>query len=432
MDEKTLSFETRQIHAGSRPDPVTGSRVTPIHQTSSYVFRDAAHAASVFALEEPGLIYSRVQNPTSQALEERLASLEGALEAVVFASGQAAITTSFLNVLGAGGHVVASAALHGGSYNLLRYTLPQYGIATTFIDDPDDLTAWAAAIRPQTRVVFGETVGNPKNNLLDVEGIARVAHDAGVPLLIDNTSLTPFLFRPLEHGADLVIHSTSKYLSGHGTLIGGVLLDGGSFDFGALPERFPQFNAPDESFHGLRFWEQYGPGAFAKRLRARLIRDMGPTAAPMTSFLVMQGLETLSLRMERHVANALELAHWLESRPEVAAVHYPGLESSPWHALADKYLPRGAGAVLAFELHGGLAAGTRFIDALELISHLANLGDVRTLAIHPGSTTHYQLTDAEKVAAGVTAGMIRLSVGLEGVEDLKADLGRALVARAVR
>ncbi|MEU9050265.1 PLP-dependent transferase [Streptomyces sp. NPDC048384] len=422
------SFETRQIHAGSAPDPTTGARVVPIYQTGSYVFDDVDHAARIFGLEQPGYIYSRVQNPTSEALESRLADLEGALEAVVFASGQAAITTSLLNICGTGSHVVASAALHGGSYNLLRYTLPSYGIETTFVDDPDDLDAWRAAIGPHTRIVFGETVGNPRNNLLDIPAIAEVAHAAGVPLMIDNTALTPYLLRPLEHGADLVVHSTSKYLSGHGTLIGGVLLDGGSFDFGADPGRFPEFNEPDASFHGLRFWPQYGPGAFARRLRTRLMRDMGPTAAPMNSFLVLQGVETLSLRMARHAETALELAAWLEGRPEVSAVHYPGLPSSPWYELSGKLTPRGAGGVVAFDLAGGMAAGARFVDALELISHLANLGDVRTLVVHPASTTHYQLTDEQKRAAGVTPGLIRLSVGLEGVHDLKADLTAGLAA----
>ncbi|MFC5215363.1 O-acetylhomoserine aminocarboxypropyltransferase/cysteine synthase family protein [Streptomyces coerulescens] len=422
------SFETRQIHAGSAPDPTTGARIVPIFQTGSYVFDDVDHAARVFGLEQPGYIYSRVQNPTSEALEKRLADLEGALEAVVFASGQAAITTSLLNVCGTGSHVVASAALHGGSYNLLRYTLPSYGIETTFVDDPDDMDAWRAAIRPTTRIVFGETVGNPRSNLLDIPAIADIAHTAGVPLMIDNTALTPYLLRPLEHGADLVVHSTSKYLSGHGTLIGGVLLDGGSFDFGAAPERFPEFNDPDASFHGLRYWPTYGPGAFAKRLRTRLMRDMGPTAAPMNSFLVLQGVETLSLRMARHADSALQLAAWLESRPEVSAVHYPGLPSSPWHGLSRRLAPRGAGGVVAFDLAGGMEAGARFVDALELISHLANLGDVRTLVVHPASTTHYQLTDEQKLAAGVTPGLIRLSVGLEAVEDLKADLAAGLRA----
>jgi len=427
-DHSGWSFETKQIHAGAGPEPVTGARVVPIYQTNAYVYRDVEHAARLFALEEPGYIYSRVQNPTSEALELRLAALEGALEAVVFASGQAAITASILNLAGTGSHLVSSAALHGGTYNLLRHTMPEYGIETTFIDDPDDMSAWQAAVRPNTKAFLGETIGNPRNNMLDIAAIAEVAHAAGVPLMIDNTSLTPYLLRPLEHGADFVLHSTSKYLSGHGTIIGGVLLDGGSFDFGARPEAYPQFNEPDGSFHGLAFWPQYGPGAFARRLRTRLMRDMGPTAAPMTSFLVMQGLETLSLRMERHVSNALELASWLETQPEVSAVHYPGLPSSPWYKTAEHYLQRGAGGLLAFELAGGLAAGARFVDALTIFSHLANLGDVRSLVVHPASTTHYQLSDEEKAACGVTPGLIRLAIGLEGVEDLRADLAAGLRA----
>ena len=424
------TFETQQIHAGNVSESGTGARSVPIYQTGAYAFQDVAHAARLFSLEEPGFIYSRVQNPTNAALESRLTALEGALEAVVFASGQAAITTTILNIARSGDHLVSSAALHGGTYNLLNNTLPDYGITTTFVTDPDDLGAWKDAIRPETKLVLGETVGNPRNNLLDVRAIAEVAHAAGLPLLIDNTALTPFLLRPLEHGADLVVHSTSKYLSGHGSLIGGVLLDGGSFDLGARPEAYPQFNQPDASFHGLVFWKEYGPGAFAKRLRARLMRDMGPTAAPMSSFLTLQGLETLSLRMERHVSNATALAGWLESQPGVKAVYYPGLVSSPWYALAQRYLPKGAGGLFSVDLEGGVEAGSAFVNALELIGHMTNLGDTRTLVSHPASTTHYQLDERERLSAGVTPGLVRVSTGLEGISDLKADIARGLRAAA--
>ncbi|MFD7641467.1 bifunctional o-acetylhomoserine/o-acetylserine sulfhydrylase [Kitasatospora sp. NPDC059795] len=416
------SFETRQIHAGAQPDPATGARAVPIYQTTSFAFRDTAHAADLFALAEPGNIYTRIHNPTTDVLEQRLASLEGGVAAVALASGQAAETLALLTVAGAGDHLVSSASLYGGTFNLLRHTLPRFGIEVSFVDDPDDLDAWRAAIRPNTKALFAESLGNPRGNVLDVRAVADVAHTAGVPLIVDNTVPTPFLLRPIEHGADVVVHSATKFLGGHGTTIGGVVVDGGTFDFGAHAERFPGFTEPDPSYHGLRFWDALGPGAFAAKLRVQLLRDLGPALAPHSAFLLLQGIETLSLRLERHTANALELARWLQARDEVAAVHYPGLSSSRWHAAAQHYLPRGAGAVLSFELRDGVEAGRRFVDGLELFSHLANIGDVRSLVIHPASTTHSQL-DAEQLAAtGTAPGLVRLSVGLESVVDLKADL----------
>ncbi|MFD8596762.1 bifunctional o-acetylhomoserine/o-acetylserine sulfhydrylase [Kitasatospora sp. NPDC059646] len=416
------SFETRQIHAGAQPDPATGARAVPIYQTTSFAFRDTAHAADLFSLAEPGNIYTRIHNPTTDVLEQRLASLEGGVAAVALASGQAAETLALLTVAAAGDHLVSSASLYGGTYNLLRHTLPRFGIEVSFVEDPDDLDAWRAAIRPNTKALFAESLGNPRGNVLDVRAVADVAHAAGVPLIVDNTVPTPFLLRPIEHGADVVVHSATKFLGGHGTTIGGVVVDGGTFDFGADPARFPGFTEPDPSYHGLRFWDALGPGAFAAKLRVQLLRDLGPALSPHSAFLLLQGIETLSLRLERHTANALELARWLAARDEVAAVHYPGLPSSRWHAAAQHYLPRGAGAVLSFELRDGVEAGRRFVDGLELFSHLANIGDVRSLVIHPASTTHSQL-DAEQLAAtGTAPGLVRLSVGLESVTDLKADL----------
>ncbi|WP_100838856.1 bifunctional o-acetylhomoserine/o-acetylserine sulfhydrylase [Kitasatospora fiedleri] len=416
------SFETRQIHAGAQPDPTTGARAVPIYQTTSFAFRDTAHAADLFALAEPGNIYTRIHNPTTDVLEQRLASLEGGVAAVALASGQAAETLALLTVAQAGDHLVSSASLYGGTYNLLRHTLPRFGIEVSFVEDPDDLEAWRAAVRPNTKALFAESLGNPRGNVLDVRGVADVAHAAGVPLIVDNTVPTPYLLRPLEHGADVVVHSATKFLGGHGTTIGGVVVDGGSFDFGAHPERFPGFNEPDPSYHGLRFWDALGPGAFAAKLRVQLLRDLGPALSPHSAFLLLQGVETLSLRLERHTANALELARWLEQRDEVSVVHYPGLPSSRWYAAAQRYLPRGAGAVLSFELRDGVEAGRRFVDGLELFSHLANIGDVRSLVIHPASTTHSQLDAEQLVATGTAPGLVRLSVGLESVTDLRADL----------
>ncbi|GAA4012725.1 bifunctional o-acetylhomoserine/o-acetylserine sulfhydrylase [Allokutzneria multivorans] len=416
------SFETKQVHSGTQADPATGARAVPIYQTTSFVFRDTEHAANLFSLAEPGNIYTRINNPTQDALEQRLAALEGGVAAVALASGQAAETLTVLTLASAGDHIVSSASLYGGTYNLFHYTLPKLGIEVSFVDDPDDLTAWRAAIRPNTKAFFAETLANPRSNVLDITAVADIAHTAGVPLIVDNTVPTPYLLRPLDHGADIVVHSATKYLGGHGTAIGGVVVDGGKFDFGLEPDRFPGFNEPDPSYNGLRYWPALGHGAFAAKLRVQGLRDLGPALSPFNAFLLLQGIETLSLRIERHVANAQALAEWLAARDEVEVVHYAGLPTSPWFDLAQRYLPRGAGAVVAFELRGGVEAGRAFVDGLELFSHLVNIGDVRSLVAHPASTTHSQLSEAERLASGVTPGLVRLAVGIEGVEDLKADL----------
>ncbi|MFF0204605.1 bifunctional o-acetylhomoserine/o-acetylserine sulfhydrylase [Streptomyces sp. NPDC005017] len=422
LEAPAWSFETKQLHAGTAPDPTTGARAVPIYQTTSFVFRDTQHASDLFSLAEPGNIYTRIHNPTQDALEQRIAALEGGVAAVALASGQAAETLAILNVASAGDHIVSSASLYGGTYNLFHHTLPKFGIEVSFVEDPDDLEAWRAAVRPHTKALFAETLGNPRGNVLDVQGVADVAHAAGLPLIVDNTVPTPYLLRPIEHGADVVVHSATKFLGGHGTTIGGVVVDAGTFDFGAHPERFPDFTEPDPSYHGLRYWPALGAGAYAVKLRVQLLRDLGPAIAPHSAFLLLQGVETLSLRLERHSSNALELARWLEQRDEVAAVHYPGLPSNRWYEAGLRYLPRGAGAVLSFELRGGVEAGRRFVDGLELFSHLANIGDVRSLVIHPASTTHSQLDEAQLAATGTAPGLVRLSVGIENPDDLKADL----------
>jgi len=423
------SFETRQIHAGQSADPTTGARALPIYQTTSYVFNDAEHAANLFGLKEFGNIYTRIMNPTNDVVEKRVASLEGGVAALLVASGQSAETIALLNLAETGDHIVASPSLYGGTYNLLHHTFPKLGITTTFVEDPDDLDSWRAAVRPNTKAFFAETISNPKQDVLDIEGVAAVAHETGVPLVVDNTVATPYLIRPLEWGADIVVHSATKYLGGHGTSIAGVIVDGGTFDYGRDPERFPGFNQPDASYHGLVYARDLGVGsplganlAFILKARVQILRDIGAAASPFNAFLISQGIETLSLRIERHVQNALAVATWLEAREEVLGVSYAGLASSPWYELARKYAPKGAGAVLAFEIDGGLQAGQRFVEALELHSHVANIGDVRSLVIHPASTTHSQLTDAEQLAAGVTPGLVRLAVGLEHINDILADL----------
>ena len=420
------SFETTQIHAGAAPDPATGARATPIYQTTSYVFRDTQHGANLFALAEPGNIYTRINNPTQDVLEQRVAALEGGVAAVAFASGQAAETAAILNLAKVGDHLVSSASLYGGTYNLFHYALPKLGIEVSFVDDPDDLDEWRNAIRPNTKLLFGESLANPRSHVLDIEGIARVAHENDIPLVVDNTVPTPYLLKPLEHGADIVIHSATKYLGGHGTAVAGVVVDGGKFEYGA--EKFPDFHEPDPSYNGLQYWPVLGHGAFAAKLRVQGLRDTGAAIAPLTSFLVIQGIETLSLRIERHVQNAQALAEWLEERDEVEKVHYAGLASSPFHANARKYLPKGAGAVVSFELRGGAEAGRAFVDGTSLFSQLVNIGDVRSLIVHPASTTHSQLTPEEQLVTGVTPGLVRLSVGLEGLEDLKADLEAGFTA----
>jgi O-acetylhomoserine (thiol)-lyase len=429
------SFETRQIHAGQSADTATGARALPIYQTTSYVFKDTDHAANLFGLKEFGNIYTRIMNPTQDAVEQRLASLEGGVAALLVASGQAAETLAILNVAEAGDHIVSSPRLYGGTYNLFHYSLPKLGITVSFVEDPDDLESWRGAVRPNTKAFFAETISNPKQDVLDIEGVAGIAHESGVPLIVDNTVATPYLLRPFEFGADIVVHSTTKYLGGHGTSIGGVIIDAGNFDYAAQPDKFPGFNQPDPSYHGLVFARDLGVGsplganlAYILKARVQLLRDLGPAASPFNAFLLSQGLETLSLRIERHVANATRVAQWLEARDEVESVAYAGLASSPWHALAEKYLPQGAGAVLAFEIKGGIEAGKRFVEGLELHSHVANIGDVRSLVIHPASTTHSQLTEDEQLATGVTPGLVRLAVGIEHIDDILADLEQGFVA----
>ena len=428
------AFSTRQLHAGAVPDPTTGARAVPIYQTTSYVFNDSAHAAAAFALEDLEThAYTRLSNPTTAVVEERIAALEGGTAAVAVGSGQAATSLALLNLARAGDHLVAAASLYGGTHTLLSTTFADLGIAVSFIQDPDDLDAWRAAITPRTRALFGESIGNPLGNVLDLAGVAAVAHGAGLPLVVDNTVPTPYLLRPFEHGADIVVHSTTKFLAGHGTAIGGIVVDGGRFDFGADPERWPGLTAPDRTYGGLSFHDRFPGFGYAMCLRTRLLRDLGPAPSPYNSFLLLQGIETLDLRLARHVQNAAAVAAFLERHPAVEAVHHPSLPASPWHAAAQRYLPDGAGAVLAFEIRGGRTAGARFVDALQLFSHLANIGDVRSLAIHPASTTHAQLDPAEQLASGVTPGLVRLSVGIEGIDDLLADLGQALAtARGIR
>ncbi len=433
---ESWGFETRQIHAGQEPDSATGSRAVPIYQTTAYEFRDSAHAANLFALGEPGNIYTRIMNPTQGVAEVRIAALENGLAetaagvpgALVVASGQAAETLAILNIAETGDHLVASAALYGGTYNLLHYTLPKMGIHTTFIDDPDDLDQWRAAVQPNTKLFYGETIGNPMNNVLDIEGVAAVAHDVGVPLVVDNTVASPYLIRPIDWGADIVVHSATKFLGGHGTSIAGAIVDGGTFEFSDA-ERYPNYNEPDPSYHGLQYWPMLGAGSFIAKARVQLLRDLGPAVSPFNAFQVLQGMETLSLRMERHVQNAQQVAEWLAARDEVEEVLYAGLPSSRWHGAIEKYAQgRGAGSVPAFIIKGGREAGQAFVEALELHSHVANIGDVRSLVIHPASTTHSQLTEAEQLSTGVHPGLVRLSVGLESIDDILADLDQGFRA----
>lgn len=429
------SFETRQIHAGQSPDSQTGARALPIYQTTSYVFDNSDQAAARFALAEFGPIYTRLNNPTTEVVENRIADLEGGVGALLVASGQSAETLALLNVAETGDHIVASPSLYGGTYNLLHYTFPKLGITVDFVADPDDPESWRAAARPNTKAFFAETIANPKQDVLDIEKVAEVAHSVGVPLIVDNTVATPYLIQPLKHGADIVVHSATKYLGGHGSAIGGVIVDGGTFDFAADPDRFPNYNTPDPSYHGLVYARDLGVGsplganlAFILKARVQLLRDLGPSISPFNAFLIAQGLETLSLRVERHVENAKKVAEWLSDRPDVVSVRYAGLPTSPWYDLARKYAPKGPGAVLAFEVAGGAEAGKKFVDSLQLHSLVANIGDVRSLVIHPASTTHSQLTEQEQAVTGVTPGLVRLSVGIEHIDDILADLGQALRA----
>ena len=429
MSSDNWSFETKQIHAGQTSDPTTRARALPIYQTTSYTFDSTDHAAALFGLAEPGNIYTRLMNPTTDVVEQRIAALEGGVAALFLSSGQAAETFAILNLAGAGDHIVSSPRLYGGTYNLLHYTLPKLGIETTFVEDPDDLDSWQAAVRPNTKAFFAETISNPKIDILDTPGVSAVAHANGVPLIVDNTIATPYLIQPLSQGADIVVHSATKYLGGHGTAIAGVIVDGGTFDWRS--GEFPGFTEPDPSYHGVVFADLGAP-AYALKARVQLLRDLGSAAAPFNAFLIAQGLETLSLRIERHVANAQRVAEFLEGHDGVVTVNYAGLPSSPWYERGKKLAPKGTGAVLSFELAGqGQSAvdkGKAFVNALELHSHVANIGDVRSLVIHPASTTHQQLSPEEQLATGVTPGLVRLAVGLEGIDDILADLERGFAA----
>ncbi len=421
-------FDTLALHAAAGPDAATGARAVPIHLTTSFVFDDAEHAASLFNMERSGHVYSRISNPTTAVLEERVAALEGAAGAIATASGQAALHLAVATLAGAGAHIVASSALYGGSHNLLHYTLRRFGVQTTFVQ-PRDIDGWRAAIRPETRLLFGETLGNPGLDVLDIPTVAGLAHDHGLPLLVDSTFTTPWLMKPLEHGADLIYHSATKFLSGHGTVIGGVLVDGGQFDWDAAHRqsgRFAELCEPYEGFHGMVFSEESTVGAFMLRARREGLRDFGACMSPHTAWLILQGIETLGLRMQRHVANTRRVVDFLAAHPMVAAVAYPELESHPDHALARRLLPRGCGSVFSFDLKGSRAQGKAFIEALAIFSHLANVGDCRSLVIHPASTTHFRMDDAALARAGIGPGTIRLSIGLEDPEDLLDDLRRAL------
>ncbi|MDD7813270.1 bifunctional o-acetylhomoserine/o-acetylserine sulfhydrylase [Mycobacterium sp. CSUR Q5927] len=413
------SFETKQIHVGHAGDPETGSRALPIYQTTSYLFRDTDEAAARFALAEPGNIYTRLTNPTSAVIEERIAALEGGVAATLLSSGQSASTFAILALAETGDHVVASPRLYGGTYNLFRYSLPKLGIEVSFVEDPDSLESWAAAVRPNTKAFYAETISNPKIDILDTPGVSKVAHDHGVPLIVDNTIATPYLIQPISQGADIVVHSCTKFLGGHGTAIAGVVVDSGNFDW--TQGRHPSFTTPDPSYNGL-VYADLGPPAYAIKIRAQLMRDYGSVASPFNAFLIAQGLETLSLRIERHVANAQRVAEFLATRDDVLSVNYAGLADSPWHHLAQRLAPKGVGGVLSFEVAGGVEAGKAFVNALKLHSHVANIGDVRSLVIHPASTTHSQLSGDELLSTGVTPGLVRLSVGIEGIEDILADL----------
>lgn len=419
------SFETKQVHAGQTPDTATNARALPIYQTTSYTFDNTAHAAALFGLEETGNIYTRIGNPTTDVIEQRLAALEGGVAALFLSSGQAAETFAILNLAGAGDHIVSSPRLYGGTYNLFHYTLPKLGIEVSFVENPDDLESWRAAIQPNTKAFFAETISNPQIDILDIPGVSGVAHDQGIPLIVDNTIATPYLIQPIAHGADIVVHSATKYLGGHGSAIAGVIVDSGKFDW--TQGRHPGFTEPDPSYHGVVFSE-LGPPAYALKARVQLLRDLGSSLAPFNAFLIAQGLETLSLRVERHVSNAVKVAEYLTGRDEVTSVNYSGLPTSPWYELGRKIAPKGTGAVLAFELAGGIEAGKAFVNALTLHSHVANIGDVRSLVIHPASTTHAQLTPEEQATTGVTPGLVRLAVGIEGIDDILADLDQGFAA----
>jgi O-acetylhomoserine (thiol)-lyase len=424
-EEKKLGIGTKALHAGQVPDPTTNARAVPIYQTSSYVFNSSEHAANLFALKEMGNIYTRLMNPTTDVLEKRLAEMDGGVGALALASGSSAVTLAILNLAQAGDNIVSTSFLYGGTYNLFHYTFARMGIDVKFVNSSDP-AAIAAAIDDRTKAIYTETIGNPKNNVDDFEAIAKVAHDHGLPFIVDNTVATPVLFRPIEHGADIVVYSLTKFIGGHGTSIGGAVVDSGRFDWSS--GRFPEYTTPDPSYHGLVYHEALGNLAYILKMRVTLLRDMGPALSPFNSFLFLQGLETLHVRMPRHCENALGVAKFLETHPAVAWVNYPGLPSHPDYERASRYLPNGQGAILGFGIRGGAEAGKKFIDNVKLASHLANIGDAKTLVIHPATTTHQQLSEEEQRSAGVTPDYIRVSVGIEDLDDIKADLDQALQA----
>lgn len=424
MTERQLKFDTLQVHAGQKPDPTTGSRAVPIYQTTSYVFNNAEHAANLFALKESGNIYTRIMNPTSDAFEQRIAALEGGVGALAVASGSAAITYAILNIAGAGDEIVSASTLYGGTYNLFSATLPRLGIKTIFVD-PDDPENFRKAINQKTKALYLETIGNPGINIIDIEAVAKIAHENGMPLIIDNTFGTPYLIKPIEFGADIVVHSATKFIGGHGSSIGGVIVDSGKFDW-AGSGRFPGLTEPDPSYHGVKYVEALGPLAYILKARVQLLRDTGAALSPFNSFLFLQGLETLSLRVERHVSNSKKIAEFLQNHPLVTWVNYPSLQGNKYYELAQKYLPKGAGSIFTFGIKGGVEAGKKFIDSLEIFSLLANVADVKSLVIHPASTTHSQLSEEGLKSAGVTPDMVRLSIGIEDVDDLIYDLDQAL------
>lgn len=424
MSERKLKFDTLQVHAGQQADPTTGSRAVPIYQTTSYVFKDTDHAANLFSLKEPGNIYTRIMNPTSDVLEQRIAALEGGIGALAVSSGQAAITYAILNLASVGDEIVSASTLYGGTHTLFSNTLPKLGIKTTFVnsDEPEN---FRAAIKENTKAIYIESIGNPGINLIDIEAVANIAHENNIPLIVDNTFGTPYLIRPFEFGADIVVHSATKFIGGHGTSVGGLIVDSGKFDW-AKGNKFPGFTEPDSSYNGIRYAQDLGPLAFIIKARIQLLRDTGASISPFNSFLLLQGLETLSLRVERHVYNAEKVAEFLLNHPKVSWVNYPSLEGNKYHSLAKKYLPKGAGSIFTFGIIGGAEAGKTFINNLEIFSLLANVADAKSLVIHPASTTHAQLSEENQAAAGVTPDMIRLSIGIEDVEDLIADLNQAL------
>lgn len=428
MTDANWGFETLQIHAGAQADPATNARAVPIYKTTAYTFNSAEHARNLFGLAEFGNIYTRIMNPTQDVAEKRIAALEGGTAALLLSSGQAAETFAVLNIAQAGDHIVSSSTLYGGTYNLFKYTLAKLGIEVTFVENQDDENEWQQAVKPNTKLFFAETIGNPKVSILDIRKVANVAHKNGVPLIVDNTVATPYLIKPLEHGADIVVHSATKFLGGHGTVVAGAIVEGGKFEW-SKSDKFPGLTEPDPSYHGVVYTQALGDGiAYIIKARVQLLRDIGAAVSPDTAFSLIQGIETLSLRMERHVSNASKIAQWLNAHQQVKSVNYAGLESSPYYEAHKHYAPKGAGAIVSFEIEGGVEAGIKFVDGLELFSHVANIGDVRSLVIHPASTTHSQLSPEDLATTGVTPGLVRLSIGLESYEDLIHDLQKGFTA----